>query len=262
MLAKKYITEDYYDRIHYFGYFRTENYYFAEPHNVIVSISVHGVDVKSALEPQTFYYLGRLRKDTCIYEVTVPMDFLTECMNLFALIKLKEESTKKIISYKIESNYDLYYSCMQMGKDAFINDSDKTNAVMHYDRALTYKPNDMDALYNLSCCYANSNVSTSIYYLKRAINAGFVDVSHLIYDPDLINLKYESEFKSIVEDLKEFNSAKECLSIKPHTDEDIEQALHHLNNAVKSSLFQSSFIKSYYAFQCLHNNELFNQIIT
>jgi hypothetical protein len=259
--AKKYITESYIDSLHCFGYMRTENYFFAEPHNIIVSVPNDAVHIEPAIEPKKSYWFNRELKQTQICDVDVPIDFLTACLRMYEIQKENNQLVKHIKSYNITADCDLFYTELESGNSAFRKNTDKAIAIEYYSRALTYKKNDASTLYNLACCHAGGDASRALSYLKQAINQGYLNESHLRTDLDLKPLINNPEFKQIIEDLKEFKSAYQALSFEPYTDEDLNDAFNHLKKATKNSLFVASFVKSFYGFSKLQNNLRFNEIV-
>ena len=66
-----------------------------------------------------------------------------------------------------------------------------------------YKGSLVNAYYNLSCTYALTGETTkTLEYLKKSIEAGYFDYSHLMSDKDLDGIREKIEFKMMVEPLR------------------------------------------------------------
>ncbi len=64
-----------------------------------------------------------------------------------------------------------------LGKSPFSENENKTIVIKHYLMALLYSDYDANTLYNLACCYATTDISTSLFYLKQSINQGFFGIA-------------------------------------------------------------------------------------
>lgn len=66
-----------------------------------------------------------------------------------------------------------------------------------------YTGSYVNAFYNLCCTYALTNNQTqALKCLKKSIDAGYSDYSHLQSDKDLVEIRNTPEFKSMVEPLR------------------------------------------------------------
>ena len=64
------------------------------------------------------------------------------------------------------------------------------------ERLMQLRPEDPIVLYNLACSYSLLNdLDKSLRAIKKAINCGYSDFSHLEHDADLVNLRNDSRFK-------------------------------------------------------------------
>jgi len=83
-------------------------------------------------------------------------------------------------------------------------------------RIIELSPNDKIALYNLACTESLlGNVNEALETLDRAIEAGYNDYNHMVYDSDFNNIKNTEGFK---------NLEKKLLNILfPHQEEQIEE---------------------------------------
>jgi len=71
-------------------------------------------------------------------------------------------------------------------------------------KMLEIVPNDKIALYNLACADSLlGNMSDALVYLSRAIDAGYVDLEHMLNDEDLNHLKGTEEFAKIIKKIEE-----------------------------------------------------------
>ena len=63
-------------------------------------------------------------------------------------------------------------------------------------RLVRLRPHDPTAYYNLACSYALlTHTEDAFIALEKAVSLGYRDVSHLMRDPDLDNLRREPQFK-------------------------------------------------------------------
>ena len=67
-----------------------------------------------------------------------------------------------------------------------------------------FKGNRINAFYNLSCIYSLSNDKiNAIDYLKKSIEAGYNDYSHIQQDSDLDNIRKEEAFLKLVQSFRD-----------------------------------------------------------
>ncbi len=72
-------------------------------------------------------------------------------------------------------------------------------ALKAYDKAIEIKPDDQDAWYNLACLYSlKKEKGNALKYLRKAIENGYNNLSHIRKDKDLDFLRNEEEFKKII----------------------------------------------------------------
>jgi len=72
-----------------------------------------------------------------------------------------------------------------------------------FQEQLNLFPDAPSPLYNIACCEALlGNPSEALSYLKKAVNAGYTNVSHIESDSDLKSLHELEEFKAIILSLK------------------------------------------------------------
>ena len=77
-------------------------------------------------------------------------------------------------------------------------------AVEQYELILQYMKDDAGELYNAACTYSLSGrVEQALDILKQAIEAGWDGYDHMNSDPDLDNIRGESDFKALMADLLE-----------------------------------------------------------
>jgi Flp pilus assembly protein TadD len=66
-------------------------------------------------------------------------------------------------------------------------------------RVTGLKPKDAVAYYNLACSYSNlEEVDAAFEALHRAFDLGYNDYRHLLRDPDLVNLRKDRRFKTLL----------------------------------------------------------------
>jgi len=135
--------------------------------------------------------------------------------NLILLFNSESESAyyNRGISYLINSNYtraisDFESTTMLNPSNSsayqnlcylYINKGENNNALECCSKAIMLNPKDKISYYNLACIYSlKNNLELSISNLKMSINSGFSNVSHLTNDPDLNNVKENSQFKKLV----------------------------------------------------------------
>ncbi len=69
-------------------------------------------------------------------------------------------------------------------------------AARYYIAALKVKPGDSSVLYNLACCYGLLGKGKfAAVYLRRAFDAGFTDIQHMMQDSDFTNVRDDADFK-------------------------------------------------------------------
>jgi len=77
-------------------------------------------------------------------------------------------------------------------------------AVEQYELILKYLKDDAGDLYNAACTYSLAGrVKKAISILKQAVEAGWDSYDHMNSDPDLDNIRDESDFKTLMADLLE-----------------------------------------------------------
>jgi len=68
---------------------------------------------------------------------------------------------------------------------------------------LPFKPNESDLLYDMACARSLAgDLTASESYLRRALDAGFRDWSHIESDPDLRNLRSSGKFSEILQEYR------------------------------------------------------------
>jgi len=83
---------------------------------------------------------------------------------------------------------------------AALQKKDYAAAVAGYEKLLASDPNDRIALYNVACAHALSGEKPeALKYLKKSVEAGFVDFQHVERDPDLEGLREEPAYKDLFE---------------------------------------------------------------
>jgi len=92
-------------------------------------------------------------------------------------------------------------------------------------RMLEIIPNHKIALYNLACAESLlGNVKEAVAALEKAINAGYSDLTHMINDSDLTNIKETVGFSNLVERLKlRLAPEPEKKSEEPIVEEKVEE---------------------------------------
>lgn len=69
----------------------------------------------------------------------------------------------------------------------------------------SYKSYKYNYLYNLTCIYSSKNdKKNALTYLKKSIDAGYVNYEHLNNDTDLDNIRNTKKFKALTEPLKSY----------------------------------------------------------
>lgn len=72
-----------------------------------------------------------------------------------------------------------------------------------YLQALELEPKNEVGLYNLACCYSLwGKLEPALTYLKKAIEAGFDDLTHMNNDTDLDPLREDPRFKQMMDALR------------------------------------------------------------
>jgi hypothetical protein len=62
----------------------------------------------------------------------------------------------------------------------------------------------INAYYNLSCMYSlKKNIKQGLLYLRKSVNAGYSNYTHIQEDSDLNNIRNEKDFMAIVQSLRE-----------------------------------------------------------
>jgi tetratricopeptide (TPR) repeat protein len=86
-----------------------------------------------------------------------------------------------------------------------------------YLQVLDLEPKNEYALYNLACCYSLwGKTEQALVYLKKSIEAGFEDASHMDQDTDLDPIRDDPRFKAMLDALR----AKKAGSSKKDDDSD------------------------------------------
>jgi len=74
-----------------------------------------------------------------------------------------------------------------------------TQSIALYEKILKASPSDSIALYNVACAYSlMGKKAPALDYLKRSIEAGYVNFVHMTKDPDLDNIRKEAAYKRIM----------------------------------------------------------------
>ncbi len=77
-----------------------------------------------------------------------------------------------------------------------------TEAARRYLALLRYDIDDAVSIYNLACCYGLlGEPALAARYLRRAVDAGFRDLTHLQRDPDFNNVRGRPVFDAAVDDM-------------------------------------------------------------
>lgn len=85
----------------------------------------------------------------------------------------------------------------QRASEAF-KTQDHAQALREYARILTFHPDDIIALYNSACAHALlGDKPTALDFLKRAVEAGFVNFDHIQRDGDLETLRAEQIYLAL-----------------------------------------------------------------
>ena len=91
-------------------------------------------------------------------------------------------------------------------------------AIVKYEEILKLEEDNMNALYNLACCYSLMNEKVkALEYLEKAMQAGFVDETHIKQDKDLDNIRETPKFKKLMNQLdvlKKDSVKREKLQLK------------------------------------------------
>jgi len=81
----------------------------------------------------------------------------------------------------------------------FALENHESEAVTELKTAVALRPNDSNILYNAACTYALLNrKQDALVLLKRAKEAGYINMEWALRDPDLTCLRDDPEFKAIV----------------------------------------------------------------
>jgi tetratricopeptide (TPR) repeat protein len=74
-------------------------------------------------------------------------------------------------------------------------------AIDVYKKMLEQDPGDSNALYNSACAYSLlEKKQEAVEYLRKAVEAGFVDFAHIEQDSDLDNIREEEGYKKLFEE--------------------------------------------------------------
>ncbi len=89
---------------------------------------------------------------------------------------------------------------MKMHNDAMglLKKKDYDKSIEAYKKILASEPEDRIALYNVACAYAlKGDKPNALEFLKKSVEAGFVDYGHMEKDPDLDSLREEEIYKEL-----------------------------------------------------------------
>jgi len=74
-------------------------------------------------------------------------------------------------------------------------------ALAVYEQILKQRPDDVIALYNSACCLSLlGKKEEAVARLRKAVKAGFLDLSHIKRDPDLDPIRETESYKKLIED--------------------------------------------------------------
>ncbi len=80
-----------------------------------------------------------------------------------------------------------------------------TEAINYYMMAKANKDkytSDISIDYNIACCYAlNTNSNMAFAYLQLAVKKGYRNLNHIQQDADLVSLRGETRWKSLIDDI-------------------------------------------------------------
>jgi len=84
---------------------------------------------------------------------------------------------------------------------AYFNKKDYAKSVTEYQKILASNPENMLALYNTACAHAlMKNKPKALEFLRKAIEAGYVNFSHMEQDGDLDNIRKEPDYLALMKD--------------------------------------------------------------
>ncbi len=97
---------------------------------------------------------------------------------------------------------------------------DYEEAAKYYLAFLKYEIEDGGSIYNLACCYGLlSEAELAAIYIERAVNAGFEDIDHMMWDPDFDNVRGTDVFDAAVDSIASMIEEREDdLGSIVHTD--------------------------------------------
>ena len=79
-----------------------------------------------------------------------------------------------------------------------------------YLQVLDLDPKNEYALYNLACCYSLwGKTDQALAFLRKSIEAGFEDASHMEQDTDLDPIRDDPRFKAMLDALKAKKGSKD-----------------------------------------------------
>jgi hypothetical protein len=82
---------------------------------------------------------------------------------------------------------------------ALLRDKRYEESVAQYQKILQINPDDMIALYNITCAYSlMGDKEKALQYLVKSIDAGYLDFDHMERDTDLDNIRQETQYKEII----------------------------------------------------------------
>lgn len=112
---------------------------------------------------------------------------------------------QKIVEFDIESVSEIKSSIeMDAQKALDLLTNRKLNEAYEMFKALIdKKSDDLDMLYNMACvCALMKKKAEAIDYLRKALEAGYGDIGHIVNDTDLDNIKSEQAFRDLIEKYK------------------------------------------------------------
>lgn len=100
-----------------------------------------------------------------------------------------------------------------------------TDALLWYKKALEANPDFGDSFYNMACIYSLENKSElSLRYLKIAMLNGYAgnnDISQILQDPDLDNVKKLPAFTALVDEVKAMQQPAASKTPKQDANQDL-----------------------------------------
>jgi len=107
-----------------------------------------------------------------------------------------------------------------------IQNKDYRGAVAEYQKIVAADPNDMRALYNMACMHSLLNEKAkAVEFLKKAVEAGWMNSQHIESDSDLNNIRDDAAYKEILKKLKGTQEAAFAPGNTPNFEEDAKRII-------------------------------------